>query len=123
MVDVNKLRDKKHTHKRLKKKYQAVESDDDTSSWQLNTGSCIRGVPESEGEDRFPISSIYKHKRAAKNVVQDAGRDKANKERVDAGNRMVEEEDTCAKSENGDAYVAASKGEVETLVKDDESKR
>lgn len=111
MVDVNKLREKKHTNKRLKKKYQAVESDDDTSSWQLNSGSYIRSVLESEGEDSFPISSIYKHKRAAKNVVQDAG------------NRMVEEEDTRAKRENGDAYVAASKGEVETLVKYDESKR
>lgn len=68
--DIDKRRNKRKTNKRLKNSSQVVESDDETDdSWQQHTGNCIRSILGSESEDDFPISSVRKNKKTAKNIV------------------------------------------------------
>lgn len=65
MLDTKKPTERKGSHKRrLKKKYQSIESDDHKSP-RKNIISCFSGL-ESEDDDKFPISSLHKS-RAAEN--------------------------------------------------------
>lgn len=68
--DVDKKRNKTNTKKRLKKRSQVVESDDESISW--NTGNCIRSVFDSDNEDGFIISSVRKNKKTAKNIISES---------------------------------------------------
>ncbi|KAF3439982.1 hypothetical protein FNV43_RR18260 [Rhamnella rubrinervis] len=69
---------KKGDRRRLRKKYQLVESDPKTIA---NDGSCVP-VSKMEDEDTFPISPLYKSKTTAKAATQEAEEnvDKANGE-------------------------------------------
>ncbi|KAK1389031.1 hypothetical protein POM88_017209 [Heracleum sosnowskyi] len=68
--DVDKKRNKKKTNRRLKKRSRIEESDDESISWKLNTGSCIRRAYVSDIEDNFPISFLHKNKKDAYNTVR-----------------------------------------------------
>ncbi|KAK2985234.1 hypothetical protein RJ640_015942 [Escallonia rubra] len=119
VVDFKKPRDKKGKCKRLKKKYQSVESDDDISSRQQNILNAFTIVLESESEDNAPISSLYKTKVAAENMIQETAEKKPSGKTVDMSNKMVEDDHTHAKTEDSDE----PKGTVEALVMNDEPKR
>jgi len=63
MLDTKKPTERKGSHKRrLKKKYQSIESDDHKSP-RKNIISCFSGL-ESEDDDKFPISSLHKSRTA-----------------------------------------------------------
>ncbi|KAK1372250.1 Peptidylprolyl isomerase [Heracleum sosnowskyi] len=68
--DVDKKRNKKKPNKPLKKRSQVVESDDESISWNLNSGSCIRWACVSDSADKLPISSMCKNKKVGKNTVR-----------------------------------------------------
>ncbi|KAK3011907.1 hypothetical protein RJ639_011057 [Escallonia herrerae] len=119
VVDFKKPRDKKGKCKRLKKKYQSVESDDDISSWQQNNLNAFTIVLESESEDNAPISSLYKTKVAAENMIQETTEKKPSGKTVDMSNKMVKDDHTHAKKEDSDV----PKGTVEAVVMNDEPKR
>ncbi|KAK3036142.1 hypothetical protein RJ639_031723, partial [Escallonia herrerae] len=118
VVDFKKPRDKKGKCKRLKKKYQSVESDDDISSWQQNNLNAFTIVLESESEDNAPISSLYKTKVAAENMIQETTEKKPSGKTVDMSNKMVKDDHTHAKKEDSDV----PKGTVEAVVMNDEPK-
>lgn len=73
-TDNKKPNDGKDSRKRLRKKYQLVESDDEQCNQQktvTDNSSCIP-VPESKDEDTFPISYLYKSKTTAQESTQEA---------------------------------------------------
>lgn len=68
-LDGKKTNNGKSSHRRLKKKYQLSESDDDISLQQnIAKGSAGVLVLESDSEDKIPISSLYKSKTIEKNA-------------------------------------------------------
>ncbi|KAK3036020.1 hypothetical protein RJ639_030721 [Escallonia herrerae] len=119
VVDFKRPRDKKSKCKRLKKKYQSVESDDDISSRQQNNLNSFTIVLESESEDNAPISSLYKTKVAAENMIQETTEKKPSGKTVDMSNKMIKDDHTQAKKEDSDE----PKGTVEAVVMNDEPKR
>lgn len=71
-TDNKKPKDGNDRRKRLRKKYQLVESDDEQCNQQktiTDNSSCIP-VPESKDEDTFPISSLYKSKTTAQEAEE-----------------------------------------------------
>lgn len=111
VVDIKKPRDKKVIHKRLKKRYQTVDSDEEIRSGQQNDINGSRAIQESESEDDIPISSIFNNKAVEENMMEE----KANKKKIaENGDKTVEENGT---------HVIESKGKVDALVIDDEPKR
>ncbi|XP_059651547.1 peptidyl-prolyl cis-trans isomerase FKBP43-like [Cornus florida] len=116
MLDNKKPKDRKGSRKRLKKKCQSVESDDDSSFLQKKIGNGSRNVPgpESEGEDNCPIPSLYKCKSNETNVVLRA---EENADRVigETGYK-TENNGTCAKTEDDGTPVIESKGKPNVVI-------
>lgn len=68
----------KSSHRRLKKKYQLSESDDNSFQQpNIAQGSAGAQVLESDGEDNIPISSLYKSETNEKNVKHEEEEKKA----------------------------------------------
>lgn len=64
MLDTEKLKERKGSQKRrLKKKYQSSESDGPCSP-RKKIISCFSGLESSDGDDKFPISSLCKSRKA-----------------------------------------------------------
>ncbi|KAA8520516.1 hypothetical protein F0562_014772 [Nyssa sinensis] len=131
ILDNKKPKDRKGSRKRLKKKYQSVESDDDNNFQQQNIVNGCRDVsgPESEDEDSLPISSIYKSKATAKNVILKA-EEKTDEETSETGSKKTEDDGTHAKTEDGGTDVIESKrkadavdtyGEPESVLNEDKA--
>ncbi|KAM7508744.1 hypothetical protein LguiA_019197 [Lonicera macranthoides] len=119
VVDIKKPRDNKIIHKRLKRKYQTVDSDEEISSGQQNDINGSRAIQESESEDGNPISSIFNNKAVAKNMTEE----NANKKKIaENGDKTVEDDGTRAKKEENGTHVIESKGKVDALVIDNEPK-
>ncbi|XAR63166.1 Peptidylprolyl isomerase [Bertholletia excelsa] len=62
MLDNKKPTKRRGIHKKLKKKYRSIDSDDDNDlqpKIAVNNNKDVSGL-ESEDEDNFPISSLYK---------------------------------------------------------------
>ncbi|KAM7512074.1 hypothetical protein LguiB_010949 [Lonicera macranthoides] len=119
VVDIKKPRDNKIIHKRLKRKYQTVDSDEEISSGQQNDINGSRAIQESESEDGNPISSIFNNKAVAKNMMEE----NANKKKIaENGDKTVEDDGTRAKKEENGTHVIESKGKVDALVIDNEPK-
>uniref|UniRef100_A0A5B6YT85 peptidylprolyl isomerase n=1 Tax=Davidia involucrata TaxID=16924 RepID=A0A5B6YT85_DAVIN len=110
MLEKKKPKDRKGSRKRLKKKYQSVESDDDDSFRQRNIVNGCRDLsrPENEDEDSVPISSLYKSKATAKNVILEA-EEKADEETAETGSKKTEGNGTHAKTEDDGTDVIESK--------------
>ncbi|KAK2979643.1 hypothetical protein RJ640_023571 [Escallonia rubra] len=107
--EIQKPHDRKGRFKRLRKRYISVESDDDTSSTQLNIANTSRGIPESDDEDNFPISHLIEK------MVQIAA---AEESPSGMRNKLVKDD-----TEDTDSLVTESKGKVDALVIDDDPKR
>ncbi|KAI3719233.1 hypothetical protein L6452_20128 [Arctium lappa] len=90
--------------KRLKKKYQVIESDDEM------------GVQEIEDEDDFPISSICKNK---KSQVSEEKTEKETKGELD---RVTKTNDDKSKSDGVHSGVLDSKDKVNVHLIDDKTK-
>ncbi|XP_057967257.1 peptidyl-prolyl cis-trans isomerase FKBP43 isoform X2 [Malania oleifera] len=75
MLDDDKPK-KTGRRRRLKKKYQLSESDDDHNSQQPIVANGSRGVPalESEDDDSFPISSLFRRNSTEQNMESSAGK-------------------------------------------------
>ncbi|XP_059624334.1 peptidyl-prolyl cis-trans isomerase FKBP43-like isoform X2 [Cornus florida] len=116
MLDNKKPKDRKGGRKRLKKKYQSVLSDDDSSFLQEKIGNASRNVPgpEREGEDNCPISSLYKCKSTETNVILKA-EEKADRVIGETGNK-TENNGTCAKTEDDGTPVIESKGKPNVVI-------
>ena len=66
-LNCKKTENGKSNHRRLKKKYQLSESDDDLQQPNIAKGSTGALVLESDSEDNIPISSLYKSETIGKN--------------------------------------------------------
>ena len=73
MLDNEKPKNGKASRRRLRKSYQMSDSDNEGCSQQKNIVSGGSGEPvlQSEDEDSFPISSIYKSKTNAKKTTEE----------------------------------------------------
>ncbi|XP_048334783.2 peptidyl-prolyl cis-trans isomerase FKBP53-like isoform X1 [Ziziphus jujuba] len=106
--DDKKPKNGKGSHRRLRKKYQSVESDDEGCSQPktVANGTSSVPIPESEDDDTFPISSLYKSKTTAKEGTQEA------EEKVDKGT----DESGHKKTEDTGKHDAESKGNIVIIV-------
>lgn len=106
--DDKKPKNGKGSHRRLRKKYQSVESDDEGCSQPktVANGTSSVPIPESEDDDTFPISSLYKSKTTAKKGTQEA------EEKVDKGT----DESGHKKTEDTGKHDAESKGNIVIIV-------
>ncbi|XP_052197109.1 peptidyl-prolyl cis-trans isomerase FKBP43-like [Diospyros lotus] len=104
MLDKKKSKGRKGTRKRLKKKYQPIESDDDSSLPQNIPNHCTI-VPrvESEDEDNLPILSI------CKTVTPEAGRN-IDMEIGEMSNKKSEDGHHPTSTPNSEANVVADGG-------------
>ncbi|GMY09366.1 peptidyl-prolyl cis-trans isomerase FKBP43-like isoform X2 [Fagus crenata] len=73
MLDHEKPKNGKASRRRLRKSYQMSDSDNEGCSQQKNIVSGRSGEPvlQSEDEDSFPISSLYKSKTNAKKTTEE----------------------------------------------------
>ena len=84
MLDLKKSKDGKGRRRRLRKKYQLSESENDDSSQQKDFTKAIAAVEvlDSEIEDTLPISSLCRGKHASNggnvNVEEKARKETAN---------------------------------------------
>lgn len=113
-TDNRKPKNGKSSHRRLRKKFQRVESDDDGSSQSKTVADDTSGVPvsEREDEDTLLISSLYKSKTTAKKGAQEAH------ENVDKGTG----ETSYEKTDDRDKEDTESKRNVDNIV-DGQTKR
>jgi FK506-binding nuclear protein len=135
-IDTKKPKDRKNVHKRLKKRYQSVESDDEeTSSMQQhdNTKSSKAATLESDSDDEFPISSIYNTKVDAKNTTEEntlfntranetkTKEEKTKKETVENFEKIAEADVPKLKEENKAKQKKKKKGEDKETAINQES--
>lgn len=99
ILDNEKPKNRKDSRRRLRKRYQIRESDDEGCSQQKNmvNGCSSELVLQSEDDDSIPISFLYKSKTTAKktteevegNDVKETG-ETSNKKTEDDGNYVIE---------------------------------
>lgn len=124
-VYIQKRRDGKGGRNRLKKKYQLVESDDETCS-QQNIANGSIGVPESDDDDKFPISSVCKSKTTTANMIPEVAEEKSNEVTVltlEAGDKMKEDDGINPKTETDGSHVIDLKENFDVHFTNDEPKR
>uniref|UniRef100_A0A2P2J6E6 peptidylprolyl isomerase n=1 Tax=Rhizophora mucronata TaxID=61149 RepID=A0A2P2J6E6_RHIMU len=98
----------KGIHRRLRKKYQVSESGDEHISEKpsISKGSTGAAVLDSQGEDKFPISSLFKSKPAAKSTKSEV-EEKAEKET----------DEICKKQMKDDGnYISVPEQKAEAVV-------
>lgn len=119
-LDGKKTDNRKSSHRRLKKKYQLSESDDDISSQQKNIAKGSAGVLvlESDNEDKIPISSLYKSKTIGKNAELEEekkagngiGGERGHKKREDGkAHKDTEEKENAGTEKDGNHSVASKR--------------
>ncbi|CAK9154516.1 unnamed protein product [Ilex paraguariensis] len=104
-----KSKDRKHSHKRLKKKYQSIESSDDTSLGQQNIAINSGVLTESEDEDKLVLSA-FKSKTTGKNTTVEAV-EQANTATPQTGDKKTDGVGTRVNPSKGKADDMAINGE------------
>ncbi|KAM6584665.1 hypothetical protein CsatB_011667 [Cannabis sativa] len=110
--DKKPLNGKRNSRRRLRKKYQLVESDDEEQSPKMIKSNGRTTVPvlgSEDDEDNFPIFSCIKN-RAAKKSKMD-GEENADKGTDENSNKMIEDDEN---------YNTESKGNTEDIVLGDQ---
>lgn len=99
ILDNEKPKKRKDSRRRLRKRYQIRESDDEGCSQQKDmvNGSSNELVLQSEDDDIIPISSLYKSKTTAKKTIEEVEgnadnetSETSNKKTEDDGNYVIE---------------------------------
>ncbi|KAF4386586.1 hypothetical protein F8388_006541 [Cannabis sativa] len=112
-LDDNKpLNGKRNSRRRLRKKYQLVESDDEEQFPKViksNGGTTVPVLGSEDDEDNFPIFSCIKN-RAAKKIKMD-GEENADRGTDENSNKMIEDDEN---------YYTESKGNTEGIVLGDQ---
>ncbi|XP_062090501.1 peptidyl-prolyl cis-trans isomerase FKBP43-like [Humulus lupulus] len=113
-LDDKKRPDGKRNRRRLRKKYQLVESDDEEQSPKMNKSNGRTAVPvlDCDDEDNFPIFSCIKNRAAKKSKMN--GEENAVKGTDEISNKMTEDDGN---------YNAESKGNTDDIVLGDQPTR
>lgn len=103
-LDKKKSKNGKGRRGRLRKKYQLIESDDDSSSQEQMFVGGRTGVVvlDSESEDKLPISSLYKSNAATKNTELRT-EERAEKEAGETGNNETKDDGNCVTTSEREA--------------------
>lgn len=93
ILDNEKPKKRKDSCRRLRKRYQIRESDDEGCSQQKDmvNGSSNELVLQSEDDDSVPISSFYKNKTTAKKTIEEV-EGNADNETSETGNKKTEDD-------------------------------
>ncbi|KAG6734237.1 hypothetical protein I3842_01G263900 [Carya illinoinensis] len=107
MLDSERPKHGKGSRRRLRKRYQMSESEEEGCSQEKNIVNGRSGEPEfeSEDEDSIPISSIFKSKTTAKKMKEEVDRD--DKEMSETSKKNTEDEGN---------YVSESKRKSDNVV-------
>ncbi|KAF8413049.1 hypothetical protein HHK36_001024 [Tetracentron sinense] len=116
ILEEEKPTNRSGSHKRLKKKNQLSDSNDNDNSHRQIVVKSNTGVPvlESEDEDGFPISSLRENKPIAKNTEAET-KEKVDKKRTKEGKNKKAKDDAD--------HVTGLKRKVDDVVQDGEAKR
>ncbi|XP_039062803.1 peptidyl-prolyl cis-trans isomerase FKBP53-like [Hibiscus syriacus] len=97
-----KLKGRRGKHRRLRKKYQKIESDNGSSQKRDFTNAVApRELLNSETEDALPLSSLFSVKCTSKSGKDDKGGEVSRKETGNCKNNETEDNATVLKGING----------------------
>ncbi|XP_035548493.1 midasin-like isoform X2 [Juglans regia] len=125
MLDSERPKHGKGSRRRLRKRYQMSESEEEGCSQEKNIVNGRSGEPEfeSEDEDSIPISSFYKSKTTAKKTKEEVDRDDkemsetSKKNTEDEGNYVSESTRKAGNVVNGQQKSIIEKSTEEVEVK------